>query len=161
MKELIAKLQQELEGGVLLETVEFKGEFTLLVRKDAIADVCRRLKEEFGFSYLSDMGGADRFTDAGRFEVIYNILHLEKSLRLRLKVRTEEKNPSVPSVTSVWEAANWHEREAYDMFGIFFENHPDLRRMYLPEDFKYYPLRKEFPLIGIPGSLPLPEKDKF
>jgi NADH-quinone oxidoreductase subunit C len=98
-------------------------------------------------------------TPKKRFCVAYNLLSFKTHHRLRLKVFTEEKEPSVPSVTGVWKTANWHEREVYDMFGIIFEGHPDLRRLYMPEEFAYYPLRKDFPLMGIPGSLELPKKE--
>ena len=78
--------------------------------------------------------------------------------RIRLKTFTEEEHPKVPTVTGVWGTANWHERETFDMFGIIFEGHPDLRRMYMPDEFEYHPLRKDFPLMGIRGSLELPKK---
>jgi len=73
-----------------------------------------------------------------------------------VKVWLEEEEPTVDSITDVWKAASWHERQVYDMFGVRFNNHPDMRRIYMPEDFDYYPLRKEFPLLGIPGSIDLP-----
>ena len=90
--------------------------------------------------------------------MIYNLLSLKNRHRLRIKTFTEEENPKVHTVTGIWGTANAHERETYDMFGIVFEGHPDLRRMYMPEEFEYYPLRKDFPLMGIPGSLPLAEE---
>jgi NADH-quinone oxidoreductase subunit C len=99
---------------------------------------------------------ADRYTNSERFEVIYNLFCLRNPNRLLIKTRIEEDNPELPTATPIWPAANWHERETYDMFGITFKDHPDLRRIFLPEDFQYYPLRKEFPLLGVPGSLPLP-----
>ncbi len=159
MTDIIQALQARF-GHAIRDITEFRGETTLLVETSAIVDICRSLKAEHGFNYCADICGADRFTEEERFEVIYNLTNLEKRLRLRLKVRVSEENPVVPSVTSVWRAANWHERETYDMYGICFEGHPDLRRMYMPEDFEYYPLRKDFPLIGVPGSIPLPELDK-
>ncbi len=152
----VVEALQERFGDVIEEVELYAGEHTVRVRADKIVEVCRFLKEEQGFNYLADLGGIDRFTDEGRFEVFYNLVSIERRKRIRLKVRVEEDNPVVPSVTSVYRAANWNERECYDMFGIRFEGHPDLRRMYMPEDFEYHPLRKEFPLLGIPGSLPLP-----
>ena len=89
---------------------------------------------------------------------MYNLYSLGHKRHLRLKVRTGEEHPVVPTVTGVWPGANWHERETFDMFGIRFDGHPDLRRMYMPEEFEYYPLRKDFPLMGIPDSLPLPRR---
>ncbi len=159
MNDIINALQATFADAIK-EVGEFRGEYTLLIEPPMIVEVCRTLKEAHGFNYCADICGADRFTEEERFEVIYNLTNLEKHLRLRLKVRVGEEKPVVPSVTSVWRAANWHERETYDMYGIRFEGHPDLRRMYMPEDFEYYPLRKDFPLIGVPGSIPLPELDE-
>ena len=93
-----------------------------------------------------------------RFVVIYQLTSFKNKERLRLKVKVDGDNPVCPSITSVFKAANWYEREAYDMFGITFEGHPDMRRMYMPEEYEYYPLRKDFPLMGVPGSIPLPRK---
>jgi NADH-quinone oxidoreductase subunit C len=89
---------------------------------------------------------------------VYNLYSLKNKYRLRLKVRVDESDLHVPSMTPVWPGANWHERETNDMYGIVFDGHPDLRRIYMPEEFEHYPLRKDFPLMGIPGSLPLPRK---
>lgn len=143
-------------GDDVLEVKEYANEHTVIVRKQRVVAVSRFLKEEHGFVYLTDLGGVDRFTEEDRYEVLYNLVCFDPPRRLRLKVRVDEEDLVVPSVTSVWRAANWNERECYDMFGIRFEGHPDPRRMYMPEDFEYHPLRKEFPLLGIPGSLPLP-----
>ncbi len=159
MRELVQDIQ-EIFNGAVKSICEFRGETTLLVETTQIVKICQYLKDHHGFNYCADICGADRFTEEDRFEVIYNLTNLDKQLRLRLKVRVSEDNPVVPSVTSVWKGANWHERETYDMYGIRFDGHPDLRRMYMPEDFEYYPLRKDFPLIGVPGSIPLPELDE-
>jgi NADH-quinone oxidoreductase subunit C len=107
---------------------------------------------------LRDVCGADYARPGERFEVVYNLYSLKHNRRLRLKVRVDEEDCRVPSVTPVWAAANWYERETFDMFGITFDNHPDLRRIYMPPEFEYHPLRKDFPLMGVPGSLPLPPK---
>jgi len=143
-----------------LEAIEFRGELTIIVPKEHIVEVCRFLKEdeELAFDLLADLCGIDMNTPAKRFGVIYNLYSLKTKHRIRLKTFTEEEQPKVPTVTGVWGTANWHEREAFDMFGIIFEGHPDLRRMYMPDEFEYYPLRKDFPLMGIRGSLELPKK---
>lgn len=142
----------------ILGVEEYAGEQTVLVETRRIADVCRFLKEKQGFTYLADVGGADRFVEEDRFEVFYNLVSFEKEKRIRLKVRVDEAALTAPTVTGVYRAANWNEREVYDMLGIRFEGHPDMRRMFMPEDFEYYPQRKEFPQLGIPGSLPLPPR---
>ncbi len=155
LPEIVSALRQEF-GEDVLEVREYAGEQTVYVRRERIADVCRYLKEIQAFAYLSDLGGVDRFTDEARFEVFYNLVSFEQRKRIRLTVRLDEDDLLIPTITPVFRSANWNEREVYDMLGIRFEGHPDLRRMYMPEDFEHFPLRKEFPLLGIPGSLPLP-----
>jgi NADH-quinone oxidoreductase subunit C len=155
LPEVVEALRDRFEASVR-EVHEYAGEQTVFVEKERIAEVCRFLKDEQQFVYLSDIGGVDRFTEEDRFEVYYNLVSFEKRKRIRLKVRVDEADLSVPTVTDVYRAAGWNEREVYDMLGIHFDGHPDLRRMYMPEDFEYYPQRKEFPQLGIPGSLPLP-----
>lgn len=143
-------------GEDIIEVVVYSEERSVRVSKERIADICRFLRERRGFNLFVDLGGADRFTEEDRYEVIYNLVSIEKSKRIRLRVRVDEDDMTVPTVSDVYRAANWNEREAWDMFGLKFEGHPDLRRMYMPEDFEYHPLRKEFPVLGVPGSLPLP-----
>jgi NADH-quinone oxidoreductase subunit C len=145
-------------GQTVGEVVEYANEQTVYVDKDAIVEVIRFLKEELGFTYLSDLGTIDRFTETERFEVFYNVVNMERRQRLRVKLRVDDGVP-VKSIMDVHRAASWHEREGWDMMGIVFDGHPDLRRMFMPEDFEYHPLRKEFPTIGIPGSLPLPPQE--
>lgn len=140
----------------VIDIYQSSGDTFILIEADALIDVCTYLKNELHYIYLSDIFGVDRYTSDERFEVVYNLLSLRDVSRVFLKVRCEENNPEVHSVTTVWSCANWFEREVYDMFGVHFRNHPDLRRIFLPEDFQYYPLRKEFPLLGIPGSIELP-----
>ncbi|HMB93013.1 MAG TPA: NADH-quinone oxidoreductase subunit C [Rhodothermales bacterium] len=143
-------------GDTVGDLIVYAGEHTVFVGKAQIVEVCRWLKDEQGFTYFVDMGGVDRFTDGDRFEVFYNLVSITDRKRIRLKIRVDEEDLHVPSVTGVFRAANWNEREVYDMLGIVFDDHPDMRRMFMPEDFEYYPQRKEFPLLGVPGSLPLP-----
>jgi NADH-quinone oxidoreductase subunit C len=146
-------------GEQAIQASEFRSELTVVVPKDRIVEICRFLKEdaELSFDLLADVCGIDMNTSEKRFGVIYNLYSLRTTFRIRLKTFTEEEDPKVPTVTGVWGTANWHERETYDMFGIVFEGHPDLRRVYMPDEFEHHPLRKDFPLMGIPGSIPLPK----
>jgi NADH-quinone oxidoreductase subunit C len=143
----------------LLEVNEFRDELTFVVPKERIVEICRYLKEdpELQFDFLADVCGIDMYTPTRRFGVIYNLYSMKNKNRIRLKVFTEEDDPKIPTMTGVFGTANWHERETFDMFGIVFEGHPDLRRIYMPDEFEHYPLRKDFPLMGIPGSLSLPK----
>lgn len=143
-----------------LEYSEYKDEFCVKLDKKFIVPVCKLLKEDSELQFLlcEDITAVDWATRKNRFTVVYHIFSLKNKFRLKLKADVDEKECNIDSVSSVWRAANWQERECYDMYGIIFNNHPDLRRMYMPEDFEYHPLRKDFPLLGIPGSLPLPKK---
>lgn len=143
-------------GDDVLGVTLYANEHTVLVSRDKIVQVIAFLKDERGFDYLADLGGADRFVDHDRFEVHYNMVSTTERKRLRIKIYVDESDLSVDSITEIFRSAMWNEREAYDMYGLNFRGHPDLRRMFLPEDFEYFPQRKEFPLLGIPGSLPLP-----
>jgi NADH-quinone oxidoreductase subunit C len=153
--EAVAALKEEFGEGVL-DVNSYANEHTVTVERTRIADVAAYLKNTLGFTHLVDVAAADRFTDEDRFEVIYNFVSIEGRKRLRVKLRVDEADLVVPTVSKVFRSANWYEREAWDMMGIRFEGHDDLRRMYMPEDFEYFPQRKEFPLLGIPGSLPVP-----
>lgn len=159
-KTIVEKLRNTF-GDSIVSSNEFRDELTIIVKKQNIVQICVFLRddEELKFDSLRDVCGADYYRPEDRYEVIYNLYSLKNKYRLRLKVRVDESDLHVPTVSSVWATADWAEREAYDMYGIIFDDHPDLRRMYLPEGFEYYPLRKEFPLMGIPGSLPLPRKN--
>ena len=130
----------------------------LIVPAIRLLDICKLLKNDFDFDLLVDIVGVDRFTENDRFEVIYNLWSDAHKSRIFIKVKLDSNKPHVESVSSIWSTANWQEREVYDMFGIIFLNHPDLRRIYMMDNFEYYPLRKDFPLTGIPGSVELPKK---
>jgi NADH-quinone oxidoreductase subunit C len=136
-------------GDAIYSAKEFVGEITLIVDPDRIVDVCRELKAD-GWNYLVDLAGVDYSTYPGhtglRFGVSYTLYSFAKNQRLRVRTLTDAK---LPSVSAVWKTANWHEREAYDMFGIFFEGHPNLERILMWEGFNGYPLRKDFPIRGI------------
>ncbi|MBX3288141.1 MAG: NADH-quinone oxidoreductase subunit C [Acidobacteria bacterium] len=125
------------------------GEVTVTTPREAIADICRFLKADHGFDMLADLCGADRGPeDDPRFEVNYHLFSTRHYSRLRLKVLLTEDDPTVPTVTGVWKTADWHERETYDLVGVIFDGHPDLRRILLPSDFDGHALRKDYPLRG-------------
>ena len=160
MKELIQdKLQSNLPD-IQFETSEYKDELTLQVNKKDIFEVSKLLKndDDLKFIHCEDVTAVDWARRKDRFTVVYHLFSLKNKFRLVVKADVDEKDCNIDSVSSIWRASNWHEREVYDMYGILFNNHPDLRRMYMPEEFEYHPLRKDFPLLGIPGSLPLPKK---
>jgi len=156
---VVQKLSSTFGEGIL-EFSEFRDELTVVVPKERIVEVCRFLKEDpdLRFDLLADLCGIDMFTPVKRFGVIYNLFSIAHHQRIRLKTFVEEDDLHVPTVTGVWATANWHERETFDMFGIVFDGHPDPRRIYMPDEYEHFPLRKDFPLMGIPGSIPLPKK---
>lgn len=136
-------------GDAIEEVSERLNETTVLVKRDSIVDVCRFLKDDGQFNLLSDLTGVDRgIEEELRFEVNYHLTSLPKRLRVRLKVRVSEEDCNVPTVTELWPTANWHERETFDLVGIRFEGHPDLRKILTPPDLEGHPLRKDFPLRG-------------
>jgi NADH-quinone oxidoreductase subunit C len=125
-----------------------RNELTLEIASAKIVSVCGFLKYDQRFVRLSTVTGVDRYPAEPRFEVVYHLHSVERNERLRLKCRLPGADPVIESVTSVWRAANWYERETFDMFGIRFVNHPDLRRILMPEDWDGHPLRKDYPITG-------------
>ena len=123
------------------------GELTLVAPRERIVEVMTALRDQFGFQQLLDLCGVDYPDRKERFEVVYHLLSLTRNARLRVKVSTDEVQP-VPSIIAVYPAANWFEREAYDMFGMLFSGHPDLRRLLTDYGFEGHPLRKDFPMTG-------------
>lgn len=124
------------------------GEATLYIDAARIVDVCRYLRDEHKFVRLSGLSAIDRYPLEPRFEVFYLLHSIENNSRVRLKVFLGSDGPAAASVTPVWEGANWYEREAFDLFGIRFEGHPDLKRLMLPDDWEGHPLRRDFPVHG-------------
>lgn len=160
LKELLQQKLKEKFPKSEFEFSEFRDELSIKLNKENILSVCRFLKEDADLEFLlcEDITAVDWAKRKDRFTVVYHIFSLKNKFRLVLKSDVDESDCSVDSVSSVWKTSNWQERECYDMYGIKFNNHPDMRRIYMPEEFEYYPLRKDFPLMGIPGSLPLPKK---
>jgi len=160
LKELISQKLQSNFKDAEFEFSEYRGEFNIKFNKKFVNTICKYLKEDSELEFLlcEDVTAVDWAKRKNRFTVVYHIFSLKHNFRLVLKADVDESDCSIDTVSSVWKTANWQERETYDMYGIKFNNHPDLRRIYMPEEFEYYPLRKDFPLMGIPGSLPLPKK---
>ena len=146
--EFVDKLRSK-NGTWVTDVVEAFGEVTVFVPRESIADVCAFLKSENGFDMLADLCGADRGPEEDpRFEVNYHLFSTKHHKRLRLKVLLSEYDPHVETVSTLWKTADWHERETFDLFGVIFDGHPDLRRILLPSDFDGHALRKDYPLRG-------------
>jgi len=158
MEDLLAKLKDKFTQANGYSISEINNYPSLEIPKDKLVETAIILRDELGFNQLRDVVGVDRFTKTNRFECIYNTYSTEHKGRLILRVRLDSKKPEVETLCTVWQSANWHEREAYDMFGIVFLNHPDLRRLYMMEEYEYFPLRKDYPLMGLPGAVQLPKK---
>ncbi|HSB16907.1 MAG TPA: NADH-quinone oxidoreductase subunit C [Bryobacteraceae bacterium] len=124
------------------------GELTLEIRPEKIAAVCAILKHQLSFVRLSDVTAVDWYPREPRFEVVYHLHSLETNSRLRLKCPLNSEAAEIDSVTGVWRSANWYEREVFDLFGIRFRNHPDLKRIMMPDDWEGHPLRKDYPVHG-------------
>jgi NADH-quinone oxidoreductase subunit C len=137
---------KEAKGLVTGADVAF-GELTLTGPRDRVVEALTYLRDVQGFQQLVDLCGADYPERSERFDVVYHLLSLTKNRRIRLKVTTDEDTP-VPSVTAIFPAADWYEREAFDMYGIYFDGHPDLRRILTDYGFQGHPLRKDFPMTG-------------
>jgi NADH-quinone oxidoreductase subunit C len=148
LHEFVEKLKVE-DASWITDVKDALGEVTITVPRDAIVDVCWVLKSKHGFDMLADLCGCDRgVEESPRFEVNYHLFSTKHHNRLRLKVLLTEDEANLQTVTTVWKTANWHERETYDLLGIKFDNHPDLRRILLPSDFDGHALRKDYPLRG-------------
>lgn len=144
----VKKLQEKFPASVL-EVKTFRDEVNVTVQKKDIFEICKFLYSDPDLQYqmLTDLCGVDFFPESPRFEVVYLLYSMKKQQRLRLKIKVGDSE-SVSSVESIWKAANWLEREIYDLFGISFDNHPDLRRILLWDGYEGYPLRKDFPVEG-------------
>ncbi|MDP6891807.1 MAG: NADH-quinone oxidoreductase subunit C [Verrucomicrobiota bacterium] len=153
-KQLAKKIQRQFKE-MISDAIEFRGELTVeVLDANQILEVCRYAKEQLDFDYLVDLCSIDNDDEAPRWTVVYHIYSYKYFQHLRLKVSVGEEESKLPSVTSVWRAANWHEREAFDMMGIDFVGHPDMRRILMWEGYPYHPLRKDFPLAGKPSEMP-------
>ena len=141
-------------GDIVAEPTEFRGEITLKISDaEKIFDVCHFAKS-IGLDYLVDISSIDNYGEDPRWTVVYHMRAIGNGSEIRLKTDVSEEKSDLPSVLPVWRTANWHEREIYDMMGIRFAGHPDLRRILMWEGYPYHPLRKDFPLAGKPSDVP-------
>ena len=140
-----ADLAQQIKdkfGKLISDPVGFRGEFTLnLTDADKVVEVCEFAKHKLNFNYLIDISTLDHYGDDPRFSVVYELYGIENRHHLRLKTTVSEEQCEVPSVCKVWRTAEWHEREAYDMMGVKFTDHPNLTRLLMWEGYPYFPLR--------------------
>jgi NADH-quinone oxidoreductase subunit C len=151
MNKAVALLEEKFPEEVV-EVVEFRGDTTIEVKPERIVEICTALRDnhETAFRYLSMIAGMDYSPASPRFGVVYNLYCHKHHNRITLKARlADDLAPAIDSVAKVWSTAIWHEREAYDMMGIRFNGHPDLRRILMPEDWVGHPQRKDYPLRGL------------
>jgi NADH-quinone oxidoreductase subunit C len=145
---LIGLLEEAVPGAVFEAVPSIDLQTTVYVPRERVVDIARVLRErpELRFEFLAEVTAVDYWPREPRFEVVYVLVSIEHRLRLRMKVRVAGVDPHVATVSGVWPAANWLEREVWDMFGIAFDDHPDPRRLLMPEDWDGFPLRKDFPV---------------
>lgn len=151
--ELLASLGK-LFGPKILAQSEFRGETTFTINAADLREVAKFCRDELAFDYLVDITSIDNFGEEPRFELVYELYSMTLAVHLRLKCAISEDTAEAPTIHDIWPTANWHEREIFDMMGIKFANHPDLRRILMWDGYPYYPLRKEFPVEGLPSDMP-------
>jgi NADH-quinone oxidoreductase subunit C len=152
-QELFDSLEKSL-GEKLQRKIEFRGETSLTIVAANLREISKFCRDQLSFDYLLDITSIDNFGEEPRFEIVYHLYSMPHALHLRLKVNISEELNAVHTVSNIWPTANWHEREIYDMMGIKFNGHPDLRRILMWDGYPYFPLRKDFPLAGLPSEMP-------
>ena len=151
----LANQLREKFGELVSAPVEFRGEVSVKIADaERIVEVCSFAKKDLGFDYLVDVSSVDNYGEDPRWTVVYHVYGIAHRCYLRLSTSVSEEKSEMPTVTTVWRTADWHEREIYDMMGVRFRGHPDLRRIIMWEGYPYFPLRKDFPLGGKPTELP-------
>ena len=141
-------------GEKIRDKTEFRGETTCTITASDLREIAKFCRDELSFDYLIDITSIDNFGEEPRFEIVYELYSMPHAAHLRLKLRLSEDVGAVVSVSDIWPTANWHEREIYDMMGIKFNGHPDLRRILMWDGYPFFPLRKDFPLQGLPSEMP-------
>ncbi len=152
-EEALASLEKSL-GEKIQNKTEFRGEMTYTIPAANLREIAKFCRDELSFDYLIDITSIDNSGEEPRFEIVYELYSVSLGAHLRLKLRVSEAAGSVDTVSDIWPTANWHEREIYDMMGIKFDGHPDLRRILMWDGYPFFPLRKEFPLEGLPSDVP-------
>lgn len=152
--ESVQKLKAKF-GALISEPVEFRGEISVtLADAEQIFEVCNYAKRQLGYDYCVDVSSIDNYGEDPRWTVVYHLRSMATGTELRISTPVSEEKSELPSVFGVWRTVNWHEREVYDMMGIRFAGHPDMRRILMWEGYPYYPLRKDFPLAGKETNIP-------
>jgi NADH-quinone oxidoreductase subunit C len=141
-------------GERIQSKTEFRDETTCTIAASDLREVAKVCRDNLSFDYLIDITSIDNFGEEPRFEIVYELYSMPNAIHLRLKLRVSEDVGAIDTVSDVWPTANWHEREIYDMMGIKFKGHPDLRRILMWDGYPFFPLRKEFPLEGLPSEMP-------
>jgi len=152
-EELLASLEKSL-GEKIQNKTEFRGETTYTISPGDLHEIAKFCRDELSFDYLTDITSIDNFGEEPRFEIVYELYSMPSAVYVRLKLHVSEEMGAVDTVSDIWPTANWHEREIYDMMGIKFNSHPDLRRILMWDGYPFFPLRKEFPLEGLPSEMP-------
>jgi NADH-quinone oxidoreductase subunit C len=151
--ELLGSLSRLL-GPRLKARTEFRSETTFTIAPEHLREVMKFCRDELSFDYLIDISSIDNFGEEPRFEIVYELYSMTLATHLRIKLSVSEEVCAVESVSDIWPTANWHEREIYDMMGIKFNGHPDLRRILMWDGYPFFPLRKDFPLEGLSSEMP-------
>jgi NADH-quinone oxidoreductase subunit C len=141
-------------GSKIRDKAEFRGETSFTITASDLREIAQFCRDQLLFDYLLDITSIDNFGEEPRFEILYHLYSMPHTFHLRLKLKMSEEFGAVDTVSDVWPTANWHEREVYDMMGIKFKGHPDLRRILMWDGYPYFPLRKDFPLAGLPSDMP-------
>lgn len=141
-------------GSKIQAKTEFHGETSFTIAASDLREIAKFCRNDLLFDYLLDVTSIDNFVEEARFEIVYHLYSMPHALHLRLRLKLSEEVGALDTVSDIWPTANWHEREIYDMMGIKFNGHPDLRRILMWDGYPYFPLRKDFPLAGLPSEMP-------
>jgi NADH-quinone oxidoreductase subunit C len=141
-------------GSKIQAKTEFRGETSFTIAASDLREIAKFCRDNLSFDYLLDITSIDNFGEEARFEIVYHLYSMPHALHLRLRLKLSEEVGALDTISDIWPTANWHEREIYDMMGIKFSGHPDLRRILMWDGYPYFPLRKDFPLAGLPSEMP-------